>query len=684
MIMNRELRRQVRRSWPHWDSLEGRTLLAAPHNPAFDVIHLYDARNDPAFAGIDGTGIGIADLDTGVAAQNPDLSGNIKGYYDALNPSNTTPIDPEGHGSHTSGIEASTDPNIGVAYHANLYDVRVIPGENEPTSSNDPIADGLQWVLDHHTEENILVVNMSLGTINHNDDQPYPTTNGEARLVAELEANGVTVVSSSGNSYGDYQALGAAFPALNSTLSVGSVWDDSGTDDGQSAPLSPQDPLILGGPINGDQYATVETAAQADQISAFSQRSNLPNMVFAPGEVIYSTYNGTGDNAHAYMQGTSMAAPMVSGVVALIQQAAEKFGGRDLTPDEVQKVVVSTADTIQDPTISTNLRTIPQFGANGQIIGFSTPQVIQTTGQSFKRVNVENALRAVQQMFAAGNNGGGTTGSPDLNDTLATAIPEPALNGAEYFTDHGTIGTDGTTNVGPNDVDLYQIPILTLGQIDLGIRPSGSLIPYVRLFDSSGRDVALTGQVQNGNLLVQSSILPAGTYYFGVSSQGNSSYNPNNGSGVGGGSTTGDYQIAVIFDNHDPNGVIPGAVPYKVLPIVAQGDIGSDPPPIDADGKSDTTLSRVTVGTDDVDMFQVIAPDTGTLNISTVGTEAQFGRQACDTYIRVFDPNGNQLAANDDVNGTTDNFVQVHVTSGETVYVAVSDTLNRLYNAFNP
>src|SRR5262249_17626899 len=62
----------------------------------------------------------------------------------------------------------------------------------------------------------------------------------------------------------------------------------------------------------------------------------------------------------------------------------------------------------------------------------------------------------------------------------------------------------------------------------------------------------------------------------------------------------------------------------------------------------------------------------------------RFGNQACDTYVRVFDSNGNELAANDDVNGTTDSFVQVHVTSGETVYVAVSDALNHSYDPFNP
>ncbi|MEM4605126.1 MAG: S8 family serine peptidase [Pyrobaculum sp.] len=65
--------------------------------------------------------------------------------------------------------------------------------------------------------------------------------------------------------------------------------------------------------------------------------------VVAPGVNILSTYPG---DRYVYMSGTSMAAPHVSGVVAMIQAMRAASGLRLLTPDEVYEVITSTARDI--------------------------------------------------------------------------------------------------------------------------------------------------------------------------------------------------------------------------------------------------------------------------------------------------------------------------------------------------
>ena len=72
------------------ENLESRLLFSS----AFDVTQLTAMRATPGFTNLNGQGIGIAVLDTGVFAQNPDLQGNVKAFYDAVEDPVNAPIDP--------------------------------------------------------------------------------------------------------------------------------------------------------------------------------------------------------------------------------------------------------------------------------------------------------------------------------------------------------------------------------------------------------------------------------------------------------------------------------------------------------------------------------------------------------------------------------------------------------------
>src|SRR5262249_59569793 len=100
--------------------------------------------------------------------------------------------------------------------------------------------------------------------------------------------------------------------------------------------------------------------------------------------------------------------------------------------------------------------------------------------------------------------------------------------------------------------------------------------------------------------------LSAGTYYIGVSSAGNNQYSIADGSGAANGQSTGDYTLTVQLTNPDPNGIISGALPFAGIPNLFHAIIGSDPNPNDPS-------PRLQIGPQDVDMFQVVAPDTGNL-----------------------------------------------------------------------
>src|ERR1019366_2244294 len=224
-------------------------------------------------------------------------------------------------------------------------------------------------------------------------------------------------------------------------------------------------------------------------------------------------------------------------------------------------------------------------------------------------------------------------------------------------------------------------------------QPSGGtpFVATVRLFDSAGNQIAIVdGTTSSGypTLTSPGSPLAAGTYYIGVSSQGNDSYKITDGSGATGGSTKGDYSLSLSLSNPDPNGVPAGAVavdltnPNTTLSGTATvaneyiGTLGSDPNP---DGSS----NRILVPNGDVDMFKIVAPDTGLL--SALVNATNYGFQGADSYVVAFDSNLNVI----DSNGQSSSFasnsqIQFSVTIGQTYYVGVTVDSNAGFSPNNP
>jgi subtilisin family serine protease len=670
-------------------------LMFAIHNDSFDVTDLTELRSDPAYSSITGKGITIAVLDTGVDAANPDLTSKVEAFYNAVEdpiPTSITSasvanaVDNDGHGTHVSGIAASANPNIGVADGADLVDVKVIADSGESQLAGDPLLRGLEFVADFASQFNIKVVNMSLGESTSSggvNDNTVPAADDISREIQTLESLGITVVAAAGNSYANDPVPGESYPAVVSTISVANVWADTGS--GYNF-----DTYSYG--TSSDSWAAVETSAAADQFAATSQRSTLSNQVVAPGMNITSDWNGTSnDNSGSNLlyntiSGTSMASPFVSGLVALMQQAAYTYGGRYITnPQEVLAIIKETSDVIPDPTIAGDGR-VPI--ANGELTG-GAEQTLPGTGDSYDRVNVFKAIQEVQALFT------GAVSNADTNNTIATATAVPDLNGTADYTETGNIGTDGLNDVGPNDVDVYSVTLDETGNLTAALsQPSGGT-PFtatVRIFNSSGGQIAIaTGNSSSGYPTLSTpdgSPLAAGTYYVSVSSAGNNSFNIVNGNGATGGSTTGDYSLTLSLGNPDPNGVPAGAVQVDltdpnyentangVVSNLYNGILGSDPPPTGS-------TARVTVPNGDVDMFEVVAPDTGTLD--ALVNVANYGFDGANSYVEVLDSNLNVIASNGSVSDfPTNSEVTFNVTEGDTYYVAVTVAANASFNPTNP
>ena len=121
-------------------------------------------------SGVDGTGIGIAILDSGIYKDHTDFldkSNNVRVVYSQDFTGEGRTDDPYGHGSHVAAIAAgngrvSNAAYLGIAPNANLVNLRVLNSQGTGTVSSTLSA--LDWVLSNRATYNIRVVNLSLGT----------------------------------------------------------------------------------------------------------------------------------------------------------------------------------------------------------------------------------------------------------------------------------------------------------------------------------------------------------------------------------------------------------------------------------------------------------------------------------------------------------------------------------------
>jgi len=274
-----------------------------------------------------GSGVGVAVVDTGIDFNHSDLKPLGASYFDAFG---GTCQDDNGHGTHVTGIIAARNNTVdvvGVAPDATAYCAKVL--DETGKGSDSTVIAGLDWVATNADSAlpPIRVVNMSLGRAGTLEDNPV------LRSAVQTLTNtyGISVVVSAGNDpYAEVsQKVPAGYPEV---MAIASTTALAGSNLCRS----------FQGRIEADtaSYFTTDgefaTGIGVTVSAPGEDKENISRGCFAQSVGILSTKLGGGTTR---ISGTSMSAPHVAGVVALMWEDVAS-----LDPESARASIRTTAD----------------------------------------------------------------------------------------------------------------------------------------------------------------------------------------------------------------------------------------------------------------------------------------------------------------------------------------------------
>lgn len=388
----------------------------------------------------------VATLDTGVDFDHADLEDNLLMDY-AWDAYNSKPLsasvpngDRIGHGTMVAGIiSARANNGIGLAgasFNATILPVKVFNDTGAPEATTASVLSGYKYVVDLATSKtvsNLRVINTSFGSYNTYSSSGYCLKDEALRkAIVSAKNAGIVTVCSGGNGKDGEPRTDNIYPA------------------------------------DFDECVAV-TALNTDNTNCYWSDYNKKKNISAPG-LLVTTTDATGGYSKA--SGTSMAAPIVSGVFALLF-AAEPVA----TVDDACNAVYATATPISD---AENDRT-DISGSHGAIDASAAVEALEGLGRTaFSDVHPgEWFYNAVYFAKAHGiMNGVGDTGEfqPSAPTTraqaatvlynvyskgeVASSCNKPDVDQSEWYANavnwcvaHGIMTgyDDGSNTFGPND-----------------------------------------------------------------------------------------------------------------------------------------------------------------------------------------------------------------------------------------
>ena len=260
-----------------------------------------------------GEDITVAVLDSGINSHGRDGFGlRLLNGYNALISRESRWEDFNFHGTHVAGTIGQETNNgtgvAGIAFHAHLLPVKVLNRMGFGTIAS--VASGIRWATDHGAD----IINMSLGD-----------SEGAQTLLEAIDyayGKGVLLVAASGNDSSAAELNPVSYPAAyDHVLAVGAV-DYTSSRSFYSNGGPELDVVAPGGDLEND----VNSDGYADGVL---QETFVEYLGFSGFAIDWN---------YRYLQGTSMAAPHVTGVAALIKSLHPAWG-----PDEITEALIQTA-----------------------------------------------------------------------------------------------------------------------------------------------------------------------------------------------------------------------------------------------------------------------------------------------------------------------------------------------------
>ena len=277
---------------------DGGLSLVRPSDNALEIQESYSDMVQLNQVDLDGEGISVCIVDSGIDLTHPDLSSlTLSGWSDFIN-QESEPYDDNGHGTSMAGILVADGWMEGIATKVDLFIAKALDGANGQ-GSDEIVAQAIDWCV----SQNVNIISLSLGGAP--GILPFNPFSGRDSGDAANDAinQGIVVVAAAGNDGGANDDGDVAHPSSEQlVISVGGVNTDGNHWSGSSI-----------GDNNGNIFPIILPR----------QDPNKKPEIVAPAELVPVINN---QNSWSLVDGTSAATVYVTGAIALLLQEHPELG----------------------------------------------------------------------------------------------------------------------------------------------------------------------------------------------------------------------------------------------------------------------------------------------------------------------------------------------------------------------